>query len=76
MFSMMHIGSNKISQAILKNKFVGLSLNYCRQFLCLQGPLYRFEDYVRIIELIKKSDSVLYLSLQVNEKVKSKLMLL
>lgn len=59
--------------SLLKNHFVGVDVAYCGEFVCLTGNLYRLRDYIKIIELIKKNNSQVYLALKVNPKIQAEL---
>lgn len=69
------IGSKKTFSdwEILINKFIGLDVSYCGLQVCLKGTLYRIRDYVRIVDLIKKNNSNIYLALKVAPAIETEL---
>ncbi len=69
------IGSEKTltDWKILAKQFVGIQPAYCGARICLKGTLYRSQDYLRIINLIKKHDSKLILALEVDPQLEPEL---
>lgn len=69
------IGSKKnlADWKILSKQFVGLQPEYCGANICLMGTLYRSQDYLRIISLIKKYGSKLLLALEVDPQLEPEL---
>lgn len=69
------IGSKKTiaDWKILSKQFVGVKPEYCSSQVCLTGTLYRSQDYLRIISLIKKHGSKLLLSLGVDPQLEPEL---
>ena len=65
------IGSKKTltDWKILAQKFVGIQPDYCGAQICLTGSLYRSQDYLRILALIKKFGSKLLLALEVDPQI-------
>lgn len=57
----------------LSKKFVGLTVGFCEQVVCLKGKLFRFQDYERIVEFLSKNDSSLYLALQTSSALQQKI---
>ncbi|OFZ30567.1 MAG: hypothetical protein A2622_08680 [Bdellovibrionales bacterium RIFCSPHIGHO2_01_FULL_40_29] len=55
---------------ILSKKFVGLTVDFCNHVVCLKGKLYRFQDFKRIVELIEKNNSSLFLALQMDDPLR------
>ena len=45
-------------------KFVGLNVSYCADGVCLGGRLFRFADFTRIIEFIRREQAPVYLNLE------------
>jgi pilus assembly protein CpaC len=48
----------------LKNKFTGVTAELCGELPCLSGTLYSSQDFLKILDLIKKYDQVMYLRLR------------
>ena len=69
------IGSKKTlaDWKILARQFVGIQPAYCGARVCLTGSLYRSQDYLRIISLIKKHGSKLLLALEVDPQLEPEL---
>lgn len=73
--SVVPTGSQKTFQDWLKlsQKFIGINVDFCQDVVCLKGKLYRFEDFKKIIQLIEKNESSLYLALSVDDDLKIQL---
>lgn len=48
----------------LQNQFVDMSADYCQEYVCLKGSLFRLQDYARLLALMKQSPAVTLLALK------------
>ena len=73
--SIVPLGSQKTFQdwQKLSQKFLNVSVAFCEDVVCLKGKLFRFEDFKKIIELIQRNDSSIYLALEANDELKAQL---
>lgn len=58
---------------LLSKKFVGLTVSFCEEVVCLKGKLYRFKDYQRVLELIQKQNSIIFLALEAEESLQKEI---
>ncbi len=54
----------------LSKNFLGLQVDFCEEVVCLKGKLYRFSDFEKILNLMKKNGSSLFWAVQLDEKLK------
>ncbi|MBC7457637.1 MAG: hypothetical protein H7235_05120, partial [Bdellovibrionaceae bacterium] len=59
--------------SLITKKFVGLRVDFCEEVVCLKGRLYRLADFEKIIHLIQERNSVIFLSADLDEKLKMKI---
>ena len=66
------VNAKKIYQEwqINSQKFIDLTVDFCENSVCLKGKIFRFQDYKRIVDLIGKNQSFVYLSLELDESLK------
>ena len=57
----------------LSKTFVGISPAYCGDRVCLHGSLFRFSDFLRIINLINQTNSKLYLNLKTDPQLQKQI---
>ncbi len=57
----------------LSQSFLGLRVDFCEVVVCLKGTLYRFQDFLKILSLIESYNSIIYLSLDLDVKLKEKI---
>lgn len=55
----------------LSKKFIDLKVDFCEELVCLKGKLYQFKEFEKIISILKKSSSPLYLAAELSSKVSS-----
>lgn len=73
--SVVPTGSQKTYQdwQKLTQKFLGLKVDFCDDVVCLKGKLFRFDDFKRLTALIQQNESSLYLALDADLEMKTKL---
>ena len=73
--SVVPMGSQQTFQDWIRfsQKFLNISVAFCEDVVCLKGKLFRFEDFKKIIDLIQKNESSIYLALDTNEELKVQL---
>lgn len=73
--SVVPTGSQKTYQdwQKLTQKFLNIKVDFCDDVVCLKGKLFRFEDFKRLTKLIQENESSLYLALDVDGDLKTKL---
>ena len=57
----------------LSQQFLDIRVDFCEDVVCLKGKLFRFHDYIRIVNLIEQHSSAIYLSLETGDLIKDKL---
>ena len=57
----------------LSQLFLDIHVDFCDDVVCLKGKLFRFQDYIRIVNLIEQYNSAIYLSLETDDLMKDKL---
>lgn len=53
----------------ISKKFLDMKIVFCEQAICIEGEIFRFKDYKKILDLIKEDHRSLYLSMKIQPKI-------
>lgn len=53
----------------ISKKFLDMNIVFCEQAICIEGEIFRFKDYKKILDLIKEDHRSLYLSMKIQPKI-------